>query len=73
MIERSKVLNTFLLSKFWYLANFYYYNNNQLKFINKKIYRFLWSSKSERIKRDSIIMPYENGGLNFKRYILRIL
>lgn len=63
MIERARVLNVFLLSKFWFIANFYNYTKQQLIFINREIHVFLWKSKSERIKRNSLIMPYDEGGL----------
>ena len=63
MIERCLAINVFLLSKLWYIANFHYFKDEQLKLINKTIHNFIWHSNSERIKRDSLIMNYDDGGL----------
>ena len=63
LIERVVACKTFLLSKVWFLATFYYFNDSDIKSINSIIFRFLWSNRTELIKRNTLILPYENGGL----------
>ena len=33
------------------------------KELDSKLYKFIWNSKVDRVKRKSIIAPYEEGGL----------
>ena len=63
IMERITVAKTFLLSKLWFLANVYYFDDNDIKKINKKIYSFIWNSSIELVKRDTLILPFDKGGL----------
>lgn len=64
MLERIVVCKTFILSKLWFLANFAAPSKQFLKDLNKQIHSFIWNSSKETIKRDTIILPYEEGGMN---------
>ena len=55
---------TFLLSKVWFMLNFVILSDNYIKDINKLIFRFIWNSPVELVKRDTLILPFDEGGLN---------
>lgn len=38
-------------------------NNERIKEIEKLIYKFIWDSKPDKIKRATLIANYEQGGL----------
>ena len=64
LIERVTACRTFLLSKLWFIGNFYFFNNDNIKLINSKCFKFIWNNRTELIKRDFLINPKEKGGLN---------
>ena len=64
IIERVVVIKTFILSKFWFLANFTNFDKKFLKDQKSVIYKFIWNNSQELIKRNSLILPYDKGGLN---------
>jgi hypothetical protein len=64
MIEKIVVCKTFILSKMWYKANFILFSKANIKAIDFMIHKFIWSGAIEMIKRDTVILPYECGGLN---------
>ena len=64
MIQRVTACRTFILSKVWFIANFMVIKEPDLKDINCLIFKFIWGSSIELVKRNSLILPYEKGGLN---------
>ena len=58
------VVKTFVLSQFSYLANMCIISDNLLNNLEREIFKFVWNSKTERIKRQTIISSYNEGGLN---------
>ena len=63
LIERVVACKTFLLSKVWFLATFCIFSKKDIKSLNSIIFSFIWNNKSELIKRNTLILPYEEGGL----------
>ena len=63
LIERIIACKTFLLSKVWFLATFFDFEEKNIKTINSIIYSFIWGNRTELIKRNTLILPYEQGGL----------
>jgi hypothetical protein len=51
------------ISKLWYFANFIIVNEKKNKIIDRIVHKFIWNSPIERIKRNTLILPYDNGGL----------
>ena len=64
MLERIVVCKTFVLSKLWFLACFVNFEDNFVREINSQIFNFIWRNKKECIKRDTLILPYERGGMS---------
>ncbi|CAF1135238.1 unnamed protein product, partial [Brachionus calyciflorus] len=64
MLERTTICKTFILSKLWFLANFIYISEDKIKDLNSLIFKFIWNSPIELIKRDILILPFEEGGMN---------
>ena len=64
MLERIIIAKTFISSKLWFLGNFIYIDKFVTKSLNSIIYKFVWNNNKETIKRDSLILTYEKGGLN---------
>ena len=63
-LERVIVSKTFILSKLWYLTNFVILSEESIKKIDRMIHQFIWNKSFELIKRNTLILPYESGGLN---------
>ena len=63
-LERIAVCKTFALSKLWYIANFMVLSEKSIKCIERKLYKFIWCGSIEQIKRGTLILPYDRGGLN---------
>ena len=63
-MERVIVSKTFILSKLWYVTNFVSISEKNIKVIEGLIYQFIWCNSFELIKRNTLILPYEAGGLN---------
>ena len=63
VIDRIIACKTFILSKLWYLANFIIVNEKKIKIIDRIVHKYIWNSPIERIKRNTLILPYDNGGL----------
>ena len=63
MLERITVCKTFILSKLWFLACFVKFEDNFIKEINTLIFNYIWENRKECIKRDTLILPCERGGL----------
>ncbi len=61
--ERVIVSKTFILSKLWYITNFVCIIEENIKKVERLIHQFIWNKSSEMIKRKTLILPYESGGL----------
>jgi hypothetical protein len=72
MIERVIVCKVFMMSKIYFLANFVILKKENLNEINKMMHKFVWNNNMEIIKRNSIILPYDRGGLNMFNIECRI-
>ncbi len=64
LIQRITALKTFILSKFWYIANFIPIEEKLVDDLNKKCFKFILNSKREFVKRNTMIGDYNEGGLN---------
>ncbi len=45
------------------MCNFLVLNKEQIKEIKQTVYNFIWNSKSDLVNRNTLILPYEKGGL----------
>ena len=63
MLQRIVACKTFVLSKLWFIAHFIFVEEKFLKEINFLIFKFIWGNSIELVKRDTLILPIENGGL----------
>jgi hypothetical protein len=63
MYDRIVVCKTFLLSKLWFLCQFIIFDKKFVREINGLVYRFVWNNAIELVKRDTLILPWERGGL----------
>jgi hypothetical protein len=63
-LERVIVSKTFILSKLWYITNFVCISEENIKKVERLIHQFIWNKSSEMIKRKTLILLYESGGLN---------
>jgi hypothetical protein len=64
IIERVVVSKTFILSKLWYIINFITMSEENIQMLESVIHKFIWCNSMELIKRNTLILPYESGGLN---------
>ena len=60
---KALVINSLALSQIWYLGSIVEPSKKALKRINTAIFKFLWSTKMEQVKRDIIFLPITKGGL----------
>ena len=61
---KSKIINTILLSKLWYVCSVFPLPKNLIPEINKIIFKFLWNNKNPvPIAQETLFLPRERGGL----------
>ena len=60
---KIKIIKTFIMSKFVYLAQSIAQPKDFIKKIDSLIFNFLWHGKREKIKRTTLIGQKENGGI----------
>ena len=63
MLERIVICKTFILSKLWYVVNFLILEEKYIVSIERMIFMFIWNSPMELIKRKTLCLDYEEGGL----------
>ena len=64
LIGKITVIKTFALPKLIYpITVLELPNNEMMKNIKLKMFDFLWDGKPDKIKRETLIQSYENGGL----------
>ena len=61
-IGRKYIINTYVLSKLWYVTHTINISKENIQKINSIIYKFLWKGP-ELIKRKQLIQIEENGGI----------
>ena len=67
----SMIINTLALSGLWYTGSVVPLQAWAEKRISRIIFDFLWSGKSEQIKREVCYLPYELGGLKVVNVALK--
>lgn len=63
LIERSWLINAFILSKFWYLAQIIPPNQKHLAEIRSAVGQFLWTGYIFKTNRDQLYLDYDKGGI----------
>lgn len=63
LLERNTILNSFLLSKLWYVSHILPPDNAHLAAIKKKSGYFLWNSHFFKVNRNQLYLEYSKGGL----------
>lgn len=63
IIERCIVLNIYILSKLWYIAQILPPSNAQLGQIKSACGKFIWSSFVFKVERNQLYLDYTKGGL----------
>ena len=63
MKGRVAVVNTFILSKIWFLAEVDPPRGREVKRINRLIFPFIWGHKGEFVGRATMCLPSSKGGL----------
>ena len=63
-IGNITVFKTFILSKLTYLFSVLPNPSSEIiKSLKQQSFEFIWNNKRDKIKRDTLIKPYEEGGL----------
>ena len=72
MIGRIQIANTLLIPRLTYLIKVLPITKDIIKKAEQLIYRFVWNSKYEKVKRKTLIRQYEQGGLKLRDLSLHI-
>ena len=70
IFKKVTVIQTFLVSQLQYILKVYPIDSNNLQKFNQLIFQ-LWSSKAEKLKRDTITRQIIHGGLSMPNLKLR--
>jgi len=63
MKGKVTVVNNFILSKLWYLAEVIPPPKNRVKLINRLVFQFIWGMKTEYVNRETLHLLPSKGGL----------
>ena len=63
LYQKAALINSLIASKIWYAAHTYPLPVSFVKVINKVIFNFIWNSKADHIKRDTLCGPKLDGGI----------
>lgn len=63
LVERGWLLNAFILSKFWYLAQIFPPYKKHIDIINSLVGQFLWNGFIFKTARDQLYLDYDAGGI----------
>lgn len=63
LLERIIILNTYLLSKLWYVSHVLPPNNSHIAEIKKRTGYFLWNTYFFKVNRNQLYLEYCKGGL----------
>ena len=72
MIGRIQIANTLLIPQLTYLIKVLPITKDIIKKAEHLIYKFVWNSKYEKVKRKTLIRQYEQGGLKLRDLSLHI-
>ncbi|XP_033763758.1 uncharacterized protein LOC117344963 [Pecten maximus] len=64
MIGRVQIVKSLLLPQLTFLMSMLHIDQNTIKQVEKIIYNYIWEGKTEKVKRNTMIKPYIEGGLN---------
>ena len=71
LYQRAVVINSFLLSKVWYIAHTYPLPKKYSDLLTTEIFNYLWQSKLNPIKRDAVYQIKSKGGLGIFNVFLK--
>ena len=71
LYQKSVLVNSLISSKIWYTAHTYPLPISYVKLINAVIFRFIWNSGANHIKRDVLYGPKLNGGIGLINIALK--
>ena len=69
---KTYAINSLALSKLWYLGSSNLMSPHYLKLFEKLVFDFIWSCKSEPLKRETMYLPYKLGGQNVVNISLKL-
>lgn len=64
MTGKAVIANTLFCSKLWYLGSAIQMSPEIVGNFNKAIFAFIWSNKVEKVKRSTMYLPSEEGGIS---------
>ena len=70
--SKIQVINTYVLSKAWYIARICLPNQEIINKINKLLYNFIWDGKPELIARNTLSLEYKEGGIKIPDFEIKI-
>lgn len=63
MRGKALIADVMICSKIWYVGSVLPVAENTITLFNKIIFGFLWSNKNEKINRQTLHLPHQQGGL----------
>lgn len=64
IVQKIWVLNTYVLSKLWYVAQLFPPDNKHIALIRKKCGNFIWKGSFYKVERKELYAPEHKGGLS---------
>ena len=64
LLGKILIVKTLIIPQFTYIASSTVLNKTHIDLLEKEIFKFIWSGKNDRVKRNTLIAKYEKGGLN---------
>lgn len=71
LLQKVWIVNTFILSKIWYLAQVFPPNKNHLAQINASCWMFLWNRQIFKVSRNQMYLDVSKGGLSLIDPVLK--
>ena len=71
LYQKAALINSLIASKIWYTAHTYPLPMSYVKLINNVIFRFIWNSNANPIKRDVLCSSKLNGGIGLLNIALK--
>ena len=69
---RAKLVNVMILSKLWYVAIVVPPPPHYVRLVQKRAFDFLWSSRNEPVRRDTMYLSTEEGGVGIVNIKLKV-